>query len=98
MRASISLPDGLLTLQRAADEEHSALAAHVQVDLPLIAPQAKCHPFDAGAGLSRNPGRAPLGHRLCARSAGTTAQRIGTPASVRAMTSRWISLVPSKIV
>lgn len=35
---------------------------------------------------ARNPPRAP--HRY----------RIGTPARVRAITSRWISLVPSKIV
>ncbi|GAB7029406.1 hypothetical protein JCM4914_08670 [Streptomyces platensis subsp. malvinus] len=32
------------------------------------------------------------------RLAGSSPYRIGTPDSVRAMTSRWISLVPSKMV
>jgi hypothetical protein len=64
----------------------------------------------AGASLSDEPCRYPLSasqNRTCDRagrtlgaphSTGSPGQRIGAPEMARAMTSRWISDVPSKIV
>lgn len=50
----------------------------------------------AGSGSSEaQPGSAAAARSPSGRAA---AQRIGTPESVRAITSRWISLVPSKMV
>ncbi|GHJ20759.1 hypothetical protein TPA0909_23730 [Streptomyces albus] len=63
---------------------------------PGRGPRAGANGGVAGAPADR--GGAPLGPMVARQEAGATCrQRIGMPERVRAITRRWISLVPSKM-